>query len=321
MRKILLTTVALVLVAALPATSPGTGIPVLDVSNLTQNIVTALHQVMAYTQQVSQYELQLQQYANQVKNTVAPVAQVWQAAQQTMNGVLGTVSMFQNGSQLQNYLNQYQNVNYWLSASPSAYTYQTAGSVAQKQANDAMVKGIVQQQAQIQADAASLERLQAQAGSADGQMKALTAANQLAALQQEQLLQIRELLLQEQQALAARNATLANDEAMREAATKQFFNVPIITINHTGWHHELIRHYAILLYQSPFLRLHAGTASTGSKASGARASQAIAKKQGLLTTAHGMGTMRNARRSASTLVVACTARCGERRSRRRLYPQ
>ena len=54
-------------------------------------------------------------------------------------------------------------------------------------------------------------------------MKALMAANELAALQQEQLLQIRELLLQEQQALAARNATLANDEAMREAATKTIF--------------------------------------------------------------------------------------------------
>jgi P-type conjugative transfer protein TrbJ len=62
---------------------------------------------MACAQQVSQYELQLQQYANQVKNTVAPVAQVWQAAQQTMNSVLGTVSMFENGSQLQSYLNQY----------------------------------------------------------------------------------------------------------------------------------------------------------------------------------------------------------------------
>ena len=115
------------------------------------------------------------------------------------------------------------------------YTYQTAGSVAQKQANDAMVKGIVQQQAQIQADAANLQRLQSQAGSADGQMKALMAANELAALQQEQLLQIRALLVQEQQALAARNATLANDEAMREAATKQFFNVPTIKINQTPW--------------------------------------------------------------------------------------
>ena len=159
MRKLLLTSVALVLVAALPATSPGTGIPVLDVSNLVQNTTTALKQVQAYAQMVQSYQLQLQQYANMVKNTVAPVAQVWQTAQGTMNGVLGTVNMFQNGSQLQGYLSQFQNVNYWLSAPPSSYTYQTAGSVAQKQANDAMVKGIVQQQAQIQADAANLETI------------------------------------------------------------------------------------------------------------------------------------------------------------------
>jgi type IV secretion system protein TrbJ len=202
---------------------------------LTQNITTALHQVSAYAQQVQQYQLQLQQYANQVRNTAAPVAQVWQQAQQAMNGVMGTAGMFQNGSALQSYLNQFQNVNYWLSAPPGNYTYQTAGSVAQKQANDALVKGIVAQQAQIQKDAATLEQLQSQASTADGQMKALMAANQLAALQQEQLLQIRALLVQEQQALAARNQTLANDEAMREAATKNFFNVPLIKLNNTGW--------------------------------------------------------------------------------------
>jgi len=235
MRKIILTSVALLLVATLPISSPGT-MAVIDYSNLTQNITTALHQVSAYAQQVQQYQLQLQQYANQVRNTVAPVAQVWQAAQGTMNGVLGTVNMFQGGqSQLQGYLNQFQNVNYWLSASPNSYTYQTAGSIAQKQANDALVKGIVAQQAQIRADAATLERLQSQASTADGQMKALMAANQLAALQQEQLLQIRELLLQEQQALAARNATLANDEAMREAATKKFYQTPPINVNAASW--------------------------------------------------------------------------------------
>jgi type IV secretion system protein TrbJ len=234
MKKRILTGVALVLMTALPLTSPG-GIPVIDYSNLLQNTTTALKQVAAYAQQVQQYQLQLQQYANQVKNTVAPVAQVWQAAQGTMNSVMGTVGIFQNGSALQSYLNQFQNVNYWLSAPPANYTYQTAGSIAQKQANDAMIRGIVQQQAQIRADAATLEQLQSQASTADGQMKALMAANQLAALQQEQLLQIRELLLQEQQVLAARSQTLANDEAMREAATDKFFNVPLITINHTGW--------------------------------------------------------------------------------------
>jgi P-type conjugative transfer protein TrbJ len=234
MEKRIATMMALILVLALPLSSPATW-PVIDYSNLTQNVVTALKQVSAYAQQVQQYQLQLQQYANQVKNTLAPVAQVWQTAQGTMSSVMGTVNMFQNGSQLQGYLNQFQNVNYWLSASPNAYTYQTAGSVAQKQANDALVKGIVAQQAQIKQDAATLERLQSQASTADGQMKALTAANELAALQQQQLLQIRELLLQEQQALVARNQTLANDEAMREAATKKFFDVPLITINHTGW--------------------------------------------------------------------------------------
>jgi len=234
MRKIVLTLAALALVAALPLSSPGT-LPVVDYSNLTQNVVTALHQVSAYAQQVQQYQLQLQQYANQVKNTVAPVGQVWQAAQGTMNSVMGTVGMFQNGSALQSYLNQFQNVNYWLTAPAGNYTYQTSGSVAQKQANDALVKGIVAQQAQIRADAATLERLQSQASTADGQMKALMAANQLAALQQEQLLQIRALLVQEQQALAARGQTLANDEAMREAATKKFFNVPLIKLNNTGW--------------------------------------------------------------------------------------
>jgi type IV secretion system protein TrbJ len=234
MKKRILTGVAVVLVAALPISSPGT-MPVIDYSNLTQNITTALHQVSAYAQQVQQYQLQLQQYANQVRNTVAPAAQVWQQAQQTMNSVMGTVGVFQNGSALQGYLNQFQNVNYWLSAPPGNYTYQTAGSIAQKQANDALVKGIVAQQQQIQKDAATLQQLQSQASTADGQMKALMAANQLAALQQEQLLQIRALLVQEQQALAARGQTLANDEAMREAATKKFYQTPPINVNAASW--------------------------------------------------------------------------------------
>src|ERR1700730_4691213 len=105
MQKIVLTWVALALVAALPLTSPG-GIPVIDYSNLVQNTTTALKQVAAYAQQ---YQLQLQQYANQVKNTVAPVAQVWQAAQGTMNSVMGTVNMFHGGqSQAEGSLHQFQ---------------------------------------------------------------------------------------------------------------------------------------------------------------------------------------------------------------------
>jgi conjugal transfer/entry exclusion protein len=49
--------VVLVLMAALPLSSPGTGIPVIDFSNLTQNVITALKQVSIYAQQVQQYRL------------------------------------------------------------------------------------------------------------------------------------------------------------------------------------------------------------------------------------------------------------------------
>ena len=48
--------IGLALLAALPLTSTGT-MPVIDYSNLTQNITTALHQVSAYAKQVQQYQL------------------------------------------------------------------------------------------------------------------------------------------------------------------------------------------------------------------------------------------------------------------------
>jgi hypothetical protein len=51
-KKIVLTMAALVLVAVLPLPSPGIGIPVIDVWNLAQNVVTAMKQVSAYAQQV-----------------------------------------------------------------------------------------------------------------------------------------------------------------------------------------------------------------------------------------------------------------------------
>jgi type IV secretion system protein TrbJ len=234
MKKPIIAITTVALIAALPLSSPG-GLPVIDYSNLIQNTTTALKQVSAYAQQVQQYQLQLQQYANQVRNTVAPVAQIYQSATGTINSVMGVARVFQSGNQLQSTLGQFQSVNYWMSAPQGSYTWQTTGSANQKQANDAMVNGIVAQEAKIQQDAATLQSLQAQAGSADGQMKALSAANQLAALEQQQLLNIRALLVQEQQALVARNSTNANDEAMRQAATQQMYSTQIAPQPHTGY--------------------------------------------------------------------------------------
>ena len=235
MRRLVVTSVALLLAAALPETSPAV-IPVEDYAALPHIIETDLKTVAAYAQQVQQYQLQIQQYVNQLKNTlgITPALQIWQSAQQTMGSLMGVVSIFKNGS-LANTLSQFQNVNYWLQVPPNSMTFQTSGSVFQKQANDAMMEGLVKQTAQIQTDAATLERLQSQAGSATGQMQALSAANELAALEQAQLLQIRALLVQEQQALAARNATSANDGAMRQAATQQYYGTQLAPEANQGW--------------------------------------------------------------------------------------
>jgi P-type conjugative transfer protein TrbJ len=234
MKKLVLTTVALVLVASIPAYCV---YPVIDSANLTQNVTTALKSVAIYAQQVQQYQTQLLQWKTELLQAtgLAPALQIWQQAQRTMNEVTGLTSIFSNGGSVGGMLNQFRDVNYWLNTPVNSYNYPIYGSTLQKQANDAMFEGLARQTQEIQADAANLERLQSQAGSAQGQMQALTAANELAALQEKQLLQIRALLVQEQQALAARNSTVANDEAMRQAATTQFYNVQIGPQNSTGW--------------------------------------------------------------------------------------
>jgi P-type conjugative transfer protein TrbJ len=233
MKKIIVAVTSLVLIASIGNAT----LPVVDFGAIAQAVQQTLKQVQQYSQQVSAYQLQLLQYKNQLVNTlgIGSTLQLWQQAQQTMGSVMGVVGIFKNGN-IQSTLSQYQNVNYWLQAPPTAYTNQTNGSVLQKQANDAMFKGLAAQTQQIQTDAANLQKLQSQAGSAAGQMQALTAANELAALEQQQLLQIRALLVQEQQALVARNATSSNQEAMQQAATQKFFQATITTESANGWH-------------------------------------------------------------------------------------
>ncbi|MBV8224946.1 MAG: conjugal transfer protein TrbJ [Verrucomicrobia bacterium] len=234
--RTLLLLVALMLVATLPRTSPGNW-PVIDASNLTQNTTTALKTVAMAAQQVQQYQTQLLQYKNQLLNTtgIAPALQVWQQSQQVMNQLTSLTSIFRNGSSLQNTLSQFENVNYWLNTPVTSYPKQPAGNVLETQSNAAMFQGLAKQTQLIQQDAATLERLQSTASGAQGQMQALSAANELAALEQQQLLQIRALLVQEQQALAARNATSTNSDAMRAAATQQYYRTHLAPEANQGW--------------------------------------------------------------------------------------
>jgi len=231
---------------------------VFDYSNFSQNVVTAkqsllmtLKQIQQYCLQLQQYEQQLLQSANMVKNTVAPVAYVWDQVNVTINDVLKTIDVVdrykQQAGSLQAYLNKFQDVNYYRSSpcfGPNGCTQQQLaalqnaailGSQAQKQANDALVQEIDKQQVQLRLDAANLVRLQSAAQSAGGRMEALQAANQLASNQAAQLLQIRTLLVAQANVAAAKQLTDADKQAQAGAGDQQSISSFPNTTDESKW--------------------------------------------------------------------------------------
>jgi P-type conjugative transfer protein TrbJ len=171
----------------------------------------------------------LQQYENMLQNTVAPAAYVWSEVNEVIAKVVSaqqTLEYYKNQSgSIDSYLSKYENVGYYRNSpcfqlggcsdeeERDLDTRRADTSDAVKRANADVVKTVDQQQQTLKTDAQSLQRLQAQATTATGQMQALQAANQLAAAQGNQLLQIRGMLLAQNQAAA----TLAQQQADRQA--------------------------------------------------------------------------------------------------------
>ena len=184
--------------------------------------------------QVEQYQTQLQQYENMLQNTAAPAAYIWDQANATINKLIQAQDMlayYQNrAGSLDAYLAKYQDAAYYRSSpcfngggcTPEAREAMAENrrmsNQAQKEANAAMFKGLAQQQENMQADARQLERLQSAATTADGQVKAIQYANQLASHQSNQLLQIRGLMVAQQNALVAQQQEAQNQKAIELAA-------------------------------------------------------------------------------------------------------
>ncbi len=226
--------IAFVLTVTMPAHA---GIPVFDGSNLTQNVMTAVEEVAQTLKQVEQYTTQLQQYENMLQNTAAPAAYVWDKASTTMNKLRGSIDTLNyyktNLGSIDAYLGKFQDTAYYRSSPcfnaggctaaqwAALKDRQQLGSAAQKRATDALFNGLDQQQDAMEADARTLQRLQTSAQGAGGQMQAIGYANQLASQQANQLLQIRGLLIAQQNAIATRNQVLADREAQAAASAEQ----------------------------------------------------------------------------------------------------
>lgn len=232
--KIPVAVMSLALTASMPAQA---GIPVVDGTNLQQNVMTAMESVSQTLKQIEQYQTQLQQYENQLQNTMAPAAYIWDRAQSTINDLIqatNTLQHYQNqlGS-LDAYLGKFQDVAYYRSSPcfngggctdaerAAMDENRRLASESQKAANDALFRGLDQQQDNLASDARQLERLQSAAQGADGQLAAIGYANQLASNQANQLLQIRSLLIAQQNAEAARLAAELDAKARGEARERQ----------------------------------------------------------------------------------------------------
>lgn len=221
-------------VVSLPATA---GIPVIDGTNLSQNIITALETVAQYEQQIQQYETQLQQYENMITNTAALPEQTWSQVQGTINGMTQAMQGLQNmtngAGSIQAYLDKFGNTSTYASQPcfngstctqaqlASIQANNATGNAGVKAATDSELEALQQQQNTLNTDAANVQQLQSSAAGASGQKAALDAANQLAASQANQLVQIRALLVAQQTAQAAALEQQNAQEAQQQAATNQ----------------------------------------------------------------------------------------------------
>ncbi|MDG6882813.1 conjugal transfer protein TrbJ [Phocoenobacter uteri] len=225
---------AILVLSSISVKSTAGGIPTFDGLNVVQSTISALNTVHQYQKQIQEYRTQLLQYENQLRNSLAPAAYIWAEAQQTMQDLQRTVNALQN---LQNqmggvneYLKRFKDISYYQNAN-CYYTPQDCieefkeqreiFSKLQNRANEDLYKGIDFQQEQLNRDARKLQNLQSNAQSAQGQMAALQYANQLAAEQSNQILQLRAILLTQMKALNVAQQVSASRQAQIEGATNK----------------------------------------------------------------------------------------------------
>jgi len=217
--------IKIIMLCGLVSGAFASGTPVFDAANLAQNIKLV-------ASQAAEYKNQLEQYKNMLENTKSLTTYQWDDANSIITNLINTTDTIdyykQEAGSLDAYLNRYQSEEYYSKtkfnqAEMARFKQnQMAASVAQKRANDAMLRGIDKQQKNIKSDSAKLKTLQAHAQNAQGQKQAIQAASQLASAQNHQLLQIRSLMIAENNANAIRAASVANKEAVLAAGDEQF---------------------------------------------------------------------------------------------------
>lgn len=241
--------VILMLVAINAPNADAAGIPTFDASAVIQQTIAAQEAVAQTLKQIEEYRTQLLQYERQLMDAASPALWLWDEANSTINSLLATIDQLnyyrQQLGNIDNYLAQFKTIaDYktdWFNGLNASLrqeimdTYLLANA-SQKQANDALIKSLDARQQNLYRDAQNLERLQAMAQGASGQMQAIQYANQLASHQSNQLLEIRAALIAQQNVLATQAQEATTIRAQQQAAHERLSeSQPTSTSNPRRW--------------------------------------------------------------------------------------
>lgn len=221
------------------------GIPVTDGGNLIQSTISALEDVAHTAKQIEQYQTQLQQYENQLMNSTPLTSAQWNDVRRimsAMDSLVGVATRNANfGQDLEAYLGQYRDTDYYLERARNCYVadgcYDDKNrNDSWKDVNESSFQVIAEQQNELMNQAQRLRQLQEQATSAQGQMQAIQTANQLAAAQAAELMQIRASLLAQQNVITTYMSNQQDREARERAQFEQAISTEIVdTGNPVGY--------------------------------------------------------------------------------------
>ena len=190
--------------------------------------------------QLQQYQTQLEQYANMVTNTVALPQEIWGTVQSDIMQIqaLSNAASLLSG-------NSGSMISRLQSASAYANQVASLGNIAgqvstwqQTIGNNLSTMGrtLGLQQSQQQNQAAIIQALQQHSQSAQGQMQAIQAGNELAGANAAQLAQIQSTLIATAQMQASNAAVAADRRATEDAAMLHFAQPPsIATTGYQQW--------------------------------------------------------------------------------------
>ncbi len=210
---------AIFLVLALSCThAQASGIPTFDGAQA----AAAAKQLLEMQQQLAtlkeQLTNQVKQLENMVMNSIAPATYLWSEADKTVAQIMALQDQL-NSSNLEGYLAKYKDLDFYRN-NPSNEQIAAIQEEQIKQdyeAQQKLAKAISKQQEKLNEDASRLRNLQANTSSAKGHLEALQYANQYASLQNDQLMQMRSLMMQQAAAQNARDEIEADKRARAQA--------------------------------------------------------------------------------------------------------